>query len=432
MKEGTTEIGFYFQDRGFNNIDLRTPNKGSNGVGGTQYSYAMVANALLEYSEKFNIAFYHYNEQLLPKGIRSVIVKESTEILKKAEEDGIEVFVFTALSIKELEGISTTSIKCIAWAHNYILSDIIELLQNTVAVKRLVFVGKEQYDRYIDHDIIKKSTFIYNMFDGTQFDNRDWPIEPVVTYTGALMFNRGFHVLAKVWKDIVKEVPNARLNVIGSIKLYNNNAKTGSFGLADKDYEDLFLPYLMENEELMPSVNFSSKNAPTTATEKIDIYSKTMVGVVNPSGKNETFGISAVEMSACGIPVVASSINGFFDTIVDKKTGYLIKNAKGLRKKIVRLLKQQELNQRMGHAGKIFAEREFAPSRIIKQWLSLLDDVLQEKQSVYMRPTRNYTSDLKWVRIIIRFMRLCRIPIKPLINFESYVYKFFNRKRLNS
>ena len=37
------------------------------------------------------------------------------------------------------------------------------------------------------------------------------------------------------------------------------------------------------------------------------------------------FGIVALEAGSCGVPVVASNIQGLRDAVIDGKTGYLIK-----------------------------------------------------------------------------------------------------------
>jgi glycosyltransferase involved in cell wall biosynthesis len=61
--------------------------------------------------------------------------------------------------------------------------------------------------------------------------------EQIVTYVGALIPTKGFHKLAKVWKNILKKVPTAKLQVIGDGKLYNKNAVLGPHGIAEAKYE---------------------------------------------------------------------------------------------------------------------------------------------------------------------------------------------------
>ena len=64
---------------------------------------------------------------------------------------------------------------------------------------------------------------------------------PIVTYVGSLTKGKGFHVLAKEWKNILKAVPDAELYVLGSGKLYDNKAELGEYGLAEKTYENNLL-----------------------------------------------------------------------------------------------------------------------------------------------------------------------------------------------
>lgn len=66
-------------------------------------------------------------------------------------------------------------------------------------MKRVVFVGKEEYDSYIDDDIISKSTYIYNMVPiKEKVCNRIIDV-PIVTYVGSLVPAKGFHRLAQIW-----------------------------------------------------------------------------------------------------------------------------------------------------------------------------------------------------------------------------------------
>ena len=44
------------------------------------------------------------------------------------------------------------------------------------------------------------------------------------------------------------------------------------------------------------------------------------VGVVSPSGSDETFCLSAAEFGACAIPVVAAHRHALFQTVLDGRT----------------------------------------------------------------------------------------------------------------
>ena len=242
-------------------------------------------------------------------------------------QDNIDIIIFKSEGITDLvQNLRSTKLHAIVWAHNYLFSEeLLEYCSNT-SIDRVVFVGHEMYDRYIDHPIANKATYIYNMYDGRKFVQREFPNVPSVTYTGSLVPAKGFHVLAAAWKEIIQNVPDAQLYVIGNGRLYDRNTELGSYGIAEKSYEDSFMPFLIRSGKVMDSVHFLG----TLGLEKVDIYNSTTVGVMNPTGKTETFGLSAVEMAACGIPVVTKRGNGLYDTVIDGRTGYLIRNKKEL------------------------------------------------------------------------------------------------------
>ena len=73
--------------------------------------------------------------------------------------------------------------------------------------------------------------------------------------------------------------------------MYNNNARLGSYGIAEYFYEKKILkPITGDNGQILPSVHFCG----VMGAEKFDILNESKVGVPNPSGLTETFGITAV------------------------------------------------------------------------------------------------------------------------------------------
>lgn len=415
-------IGLYFNDKGFNNLNLSAPIQGNNGVGGTQYCFLMLADALARYA-KHTVIFYHYNSNVLPHGVRSRRITDRDEIIARAEEDKIDILIFKSEGITDLvKDLHGANLHAVVWAHNYLFSEELSEYCSNPGISRVVFVGHEMYDRYIDHPIISKATYIYNMFDGRAFSARRVPAVPSVTYTGSLVPAKGFHILAKVWKEIIKEVPNAQLYVIGDGKLYDRNAELGAYGIAQKSYEDQFMPHLTVDGDLMDSVHFLG----TMGKEKLEIYEKTTVGVMNPTGRTETFGLSAIEMSACGIPVVTKRANGLYDTVIDGETGYLIKSKKELANRIIRLLTDNRLNDTMGKNGKKFADTAFLPENIVKQWESLFEEIKEGRQTKEIAPSKHYANNAKWLRIINHKIRNAGIRTKPIVDLECMLRKMIS------
>ena len=407
-------IALYLNDLGFTNLDLRNPIYGNEGIGGTQYCFVMLADALIKYTDT-RVVLYHYNYNTFPNGVLDRRIEAREQIFSFLKSDGVDIIIFKAEGITDfVKMLRKSDIKSIVWAHNYIFADELREYTDNHAISRVVFVGHEMYDRYIDHPILSKATFVYNMFDGRVFPQRELPLVPSVTYMGSLIPAKGFHILAEAWKDIVKRVPGAQLYVIGDGKLYNRKTELGPYGIAENEYENSFMRYLTDNGRIMDSVHFMG----TMGKEKVQILKKTTVGVMNPSGRTETFGLSAIEMSACGIPVVTKKANGLFDTVKDGKTGYLVKSRNSLKRRITRLLTDNTLNIQVGKAGKEFANAAFLPESIIKEWTDIFECILLEKMSEPIKHSSHLANNAKWIRIINSKIQKCGLKTIPLIDLE--------------
>lgn len=69
---------------------------------------------------------------------------------------------------------------------------------------------------------------------------------------------------------------------------------------------------------------------------------------------SESFGVAAVEAMACGVPVIASDVDGFTETVEDRVTGFLVpkKNPQAMADKMLELANDPSLRERMGMAGR--------------------------------------------------------------------------------
>lgn len=261
--------------------------------------------------------------------------------------------------------------KLIAWAHCPFKSKI--LYFNSIS--RVVCVGNEQRDEHKNALNSHKLTVIFNALNLdvnttylTPFANR----KAEVTFMGALMPFKGFHVLAKAWKDIVSLVPDAHLNVIGSGRLYDRNAPLGKWDIASPEYEELFMPYLLDdNGQILPSVTFWG----VLDDEKNKILGETKVGVPNPLGR-ETFCISAVEMQMYGALVTTIKEGGYIDTVYDQDS--LFEHNDDLAIYVATQLKKTE--NKDYNACMEYFENNFSFETTCNKWNDLFDIVEQEKE----------------------------------------------------
>jgi L-malate glycosyltransferase len=71
---------------------------------------------------------------------------------------------------------------------------------------------------------------------------------------------------------------------------------------------------------------------------------------------SESFGVAAVEASACGLPVVVSAAGGLPEVVMNNETGFVVprEDAGALALAIKQLVLDGDLRQRMGAAGRRF------------------------------------------------------------------------------
>ena len=92
----------------------------------------------------------------------------------------------------------------------------------------------------------------------------------------------------------------------------------------------------------------------------------------------ESFGLSALEAMACGVPVVASNVGGLPEVVIDGVTGFLHPpdDVEHMAENAVRILSDSALHARMAGDGVRLAVERFSASRIVPQYEALYERTL--------------------------------------------------------
>lgn len=403
------KLAIEFKDQQYSekHIDLRY---GNDGIGGTEYSILKIAFMYACNHPEDEVIAFHYNSNFhINAEIRSVVLSED---YKELEEEKPDILLTNAYLRDDIwySRVSDNDIRLILLANNFPSAEKLIQFNKHDCVKRIVFKSGQEADDYYDDDISYKEAIIGNMlYPCSKEQRRVADYKPYVTYMGALIPAKGFHLLAEQWKHIVKEVPDAQLHVIGSGQLYNKDEKLGKYGVASESYEAQFIPYLLNSDgSLMDSVIFHG----TMGNEKYDILRQSAVGVPNPSGETETFCNVAVEMQNVGMPVVTIAGFSFFDVIDDGNSGFLYHSKKQFRDYIIQLLKNRELNQKMGDAAHNFVKK-FYPEEIIVLWEKLFSEVMSDKPAK-TAVIHGHLIDNHKIRVIINAFFRKKLGIKSI------------------
>lgn len=117
-----------------------------------------------------------------------------------------------------------------------------------------------------------------------------------------------------------------------------------------------------------------SKKSNIADKELVRIYNKSKILIA--LNHNEPFGLIPLEAMACGVPVVAVFEGGYMETIVDGKTGYLVKRDYGrLEEAISKLLNNEKLRMKMGKEARSNIEKNWTWNKAVERFLEIIKNV---------------------------------------------------------
>ena len=411
-------IAFFLNNKSLPNKDYSDIINFNNGLPGSEYEFLLVSYLLDKRDNNLEVYLFVNFEASLP---HSNIVKVNNlgDCCSYCVNNDILKLVIDGKYFDKNILDNYSHLQYIIWAHNTLSIKTLTLLNELNYIKRLVCVGREQLELFRDHPITWKSTYIYNIFPINDVEHYKQCIlkkdNHNVVYMGCLIEEKGFHLLAKIWKDILRDVPDAKLYVIGDGRVYDSNAELGNYGLASPEYENKFIPYLLdENGNIMSSVHFMGR----LGFEKYDILKKCKVGIPSPTCASETFCIVALEMQLYGCVVTSYKKPALLDTVVNRKNLY--KSESELKKYVVKLLKSTIDNNEYSYTYN-YLQLNFNINDNIKRWECLFNDGL------LIEPISRNNFHQKYIKNILLYIK----KYFPYANRFPLIEKIYNAYYMN-
>lgn len=365
-------VAFVVNDIGAGKYDGERPELGNPGVGGTQYCFLSLAAKLSKNYSNLDVTLYHNNsEAILPAYLNAELVSgDETDLIKKVAKSKADYVVIRGSeNIADHNTLFDSGLNVVVWVHNHLSVPVLDFLGMESSIKHVVFCGYEQRELAYDTACYIKSTTILNMhypFYPTGFIDKD---KYGVVYIGSVIPSKGLHRLIRLWPRIKKNVPLAKLHVIGSGALYDKNQRLGAHGLAESKYEKRIFRYL-DNKPKEYDVIFHG----LMGREKFSIIEMCSVAIPNPTALTECCPGSVLECSSMGLPVVGRKKFGMIDTIDDGVTGHLIESDKEFVEKIVEILNDSEGALKLGRSGIEYVSKNFSSDLVADKWNHLFSN----------------------------------------------------------
>lgn len=190
----------------------------------------------------------------------------------------------------------------------------------------------------LKRELKKDSRVVYNKVDINQFHERVDGLnvrekyglaeDPVILFVGRVDPYKGIHLLIKAFRIVRKELPNAKLLIVGkqNYDYYLKKLKQLS------DVSVKFIGYVTDKE--LPHYYGAC-----------DVYSTASVW--------EGFDLPLIEAQACGKPVIAFDLCSHREVVVDGVTGLLVppKDYNILARVLIKILKDKDLAKELGRNG---------------------------------------------------------------------------------
>lgn len=160
---------------------------------------------------------------------------------------------------------------------------------------------------------------------------------PVVGFVGRLGREKGCNELFRAFRRLQEAIPGVKLLFVGPIE-------------KEDTIDPELLEYFWKCDDIIK----------TNRVTNVERYVSAMDVFVLPSYR-EGFGMSVVEASAMGVPVVVTAYPGPSGAMRDGVTGYAVpvKDEEQLYCRTLELLQDAPLREKMGAAGRKFAEEAF-------------------------------------------------------------------------
>lgn len=188
------------------------------------------------------------------------------------------------------------------------------------------------------------------------------PDAPLVALIARFQDVKGHDVFQAMARRVADHIPEARFVVAGE----NVHGKS-----ADDAYKARILAAHQADPELRERLVYLGFRPDA---ERVIAAAD----VVVCSSQFESYGMVNVEAMASGVPVVSTRRGGPSETVTDGETGFLVDpgDAEALAKRVLLLLRDADLRQRMGAAGRARVEQLFSARTMAANFDSTLRNLL--------------------------------------------------------
>ncbi|MGQ0720522.1 MAG: glycosyltransferase family 4 protein [Candidatus Eiseniibacteriota bacterium] len=243
------------------------------------------------------------------------------------------------------------------WARRRLVSRVFARMRNVIVLSPAV---EEHYRSRLGR---ARTWTIENPVDDLFFDQRREPEPGVLLFSGLVIPRKGVRNLLQALALARREAPEAKLRIAG--------------GFPRPDYEASVREELARLD-LGDAVRFLGSVPPEELARE---YARATCLVL--VSRQETLPVAVQEAMAVGLPVIASPVGGVPHLVRDGENGFLVPHGDpaALAERMVRLLRDRPLQERLSAAGRTLAEERFRLDDVCRRTLDVYREVLASRET---------------------------------------------------
>ena len=243
---------------------------------------------------------------------------------------------------------------------------------------KIIFSSKEFVHPDIPH---KKSVIVPPAIDPFTEKNRPLALAKAKIILKSFGINPQKPLVAQVsrfdpWKDPVgviqayrhakKKIPNLQLALVGLFLAYDDPEAMKIFRETKKEVRGDKDIFLFSNPEQLGSLS----------VDRFVNAFQTGADVILQKSIREGFGLSVTEAMWKGKPVIGGNVGGIKLQIKDGKNGFLVSSPQEAGERIVELMKEAKLREKLGKAARKTVREKFLMPRLLRDYLRLFKELL--------------------------------------------------------
>lgn len=223
------------------------------------------------------------------------------------------------------------------------------------------FPQKSMIHKFVLKRLLNRATKLFSTSENMKLELQNYTSKEILVIPfGVNLADYKKIILKKPSKEFVVGTVKTLEKVYGIDRLimsfakFNNDFPQSKCIIYGKGTQEAYLRKMAMDLNISDKVEFKgfiNHSDVPNAISKMDVFCIL--------SRRESFGVSALEAAACGVPVIGANVGGIPEVIIDGKTGYLVDDIEMAYEKMIFLASNPLIREKMSINAKQMVEQKY-------------------------------------------------------------------------